>query len=280
MRAILLTTLAALLLFAPPAVADGRLPAVAKTKVAKQVRDRHIKRFHVKYAAKKARGTLHIRSPRKLAGEKKIRKRALALNAKLRSTPAKRPVLIILEGSDGTGKSSTIRRLLPAFEGARKFDVTHFGAPPAGMDDMQLLRRYIDKIPEQGGVMIMDRSWYGQAIFRDNGEIMQKVGEAKKALREINHLEALIHGKVKVIKVYLDAGKKRQAKTIGKREALAPEKLGDADYAAYRDRKIISKMFKNARSKTGKPNRWNVIQMNDRIEGRLKLLDILEKELF
>mgnify|MGYP001550999343 CR=1 FL=1 len=270
------------LCFAAPASAQRArtpLPAVAKTKAAKKNRDKRIESYRQHYLKKKAEGRVGVLSPKKAKAEKEIRDLALKLNAALKAKPATKPILIVLEGMDGAGKSSTIRRLLPAFEGARNVGVEHFGAPEAGTDADQQGMRYLQKVPVQGRVTSGDRSWYGPARYQDDGSIRPSVKGAKEAIRDVRHLEGLLKNKVEIVKIYLDIGKDRQAKTLGKREALKPEKLGDADYQAYRQHGEIRALDKQIRARTGKASPWHVVSMNDRAAGRKQMLQILHKTL-
>jgi len=254
---------------------NAPLPAVAKTQVAQKNRDKRIEGYRQHYLKKKAEGRVGVMSPRKARAEKEISALALKLNAALKAQAKGKPTLIILEGMDGAGKSSTIRRLLPAFEGARPVDVAHFGAPEAGSDSVQQVMRYLDKVPVQGGVIIWDRSWYGPARYQDDGSIRPSVKGAKEAIRDIRHLEGLLKDKVKIVKIYLDISKDRQAQTLGKREALAPEKLGDADYQAYRQHGEIRALDKQIRARTETAVPWHVVSMNDRAVGRKQMLEVL-----
>lgn len=270
------------LCFVVPASAQrGRasLPAVAKTKVAQKIRDKRVELHRLRYLKKKAEGRIGKLSPKKAKVEKEIKALAAQLNAALKAQPANKPVLIVLEGMDGAGKSSTLRRLLPAFDGARSVQVTHHGAPEEGSDEVQQIMRYLDKVPVQGGVMIWDRSWYGPARYAGDGSIRPSIKDAKGAIRDIKHLEGLLADKVTIVKIYLDISKERQAQTIGKREALKPEKLGDADYQAYREHGEIRALDKQIRARTEKSSPWHVVSMNDRGKGRKKMLRILQNVL-
>ncbi|MBT8493978.1 MAG: hypothetical protein KJO07_13070, partial [Deltaproteobacteria bacterium] len=106
------------LLIGLPHVADAKgtrapLPAVARSKNAKKYRDKRIEAHRQRYLQKKAEGRIGKLSPNKARVEKKIANKAKALKQALAKTPPKKPVLIILEGTDGAGKSSTMRRIKP-----------------------------------------------------------------------------------------------------------------------------------------------------------------------
>ncbi|MBT8493841.1 MAG: hypothetical protein KJO07_12330, partial [Deltaproteobacteria bacterium] len=249
------------------------------TKTAKKYRDKRIEAHRQRYLQKKAEGRIGKMSANKARVEKKIADKAQALKQALAKTPPKKPVLIILEGTDGAGKSSTMRRIKPAFEGVRTLSEAHFGAPPAGSDAVQQVMRYLEKVPTQGSVMVWDRSWYGPTRYADDNSIRSTNKSAKQAIRDVQHLEGLLKDKVQIIKIYMKIGKDRQAQTIGKREALKPEKLSEYDYVAYKQHNRIKNLDTYVRSKTSKAVKWNVINMDDRGAGRLQMLNLLHKEL-
>lgn len=200
------------------------------------------------------------------------------LRASLRASKDDRPILVILEGADGAGKSSTIERLRHAFDGARELEVTHFGAPPADAEQVHWMKRFFDKLPHKGQVAVWDRSYYGRAVYDPYyGLADGKLTDA--TIDEINGFEQLLSGKVRVVKIYLDASGDRQAKTIGKREAIAPEKLAESDYVAFRDRKEIRGYFKDAIARTGKHVAWHKVDMDDRGDARLEIMKLLRREL-
>ncbi len=281
-RILLVSVFAGSLFGVAPQVASAQrvaLPAVAKSKVARKIRDKRIEKYRQHYLRKKAEGRATLMSPKKIKAEKEIQALALKLNKALKAKPPKKPVLIIFEGADGAGKSSTIRRIMPAFEGAVTVGSAHHGAPPKGADDVQDVLRYFGKVPTHGSVMIWDRSWYGRTKFARDNSLRKNTKDQKAAINDVRHIEGLLHDKVHIIKIDLDASIDRQAKTIGKREALAPEKLTDFDYMAYKQHDHMAKLSKNARKKTGKYVKWHVIPMNDRVAGRKQLLNTLHKEL-
>ena len=97
--------IAVALLMALPHAADAKgnrapLPAVARTKAAQKHRDKRIEHYRQHYLQKKAEGRIGKMTARKAQVEKAIATKVKALNKALAATPAKKPVLIILEGTD------------------------------------------------------------------------------------------------------------------------------------------------------------------------------------
>jgi polyphosphate kinase 2 (PPK2 family) len=280
-RAGFLASLVLLFFLSTQAVAQKTgLPPVARTPVATKVRasDKRIETFRQKYLLKVRTGTLTQVSAKKAAVEKQIVEKAKALNSDLKKQKDDRPILIILEGPDGAGKSSTVARIKGAFDGTHQIAEAHFGAPPKDAEDVHWIKRYFEKLPAKGQVMIWDRSYYGRAVYDPYYGMADKKSTAQ-TIDQINGFEKMLSGKVRVVKIYMNASADRQAQTIGKREATAPEKLTESDYTSFKDRKVIKGYMKDAIGKTGKHIPWHEVSMDDRGAARLEILDILRSEL-
>src|SRR5690606_22704352 len=94
-------------------------------------------------------------------------------------------------------------------------------------------------------------------------------GETVRArFRDIVELEKQLARDYRVVKIFLDARGDRLAETLGKREALAPEKLTEGDYQVFEDRKQVRTLFKKARKATDSVIPWHVVRMDRRSAGR------------
>ena len=256
------------------------LPKVATTGKAARARakDPRIEAFRQEYLKKARAGTLGRVSPEKQAFERRLAVIAARVSRALRASGDDRPILVILEGPDGVGKSSTIRRLERAFAGVREVVQTHFGAPPANAEEVHWTKRFFNALPRKGTVAFWDRSYYGRAVY-DPYYGLADAKATQRTLEEIAHLEGLLADKVRVVKFYIGASGDRLAKTIAKREVTAPEKLTESDYTTFADRKVIRKYFRRAIEATGGAIPWHLVDMDDRGAGREKMLKVLEKEL-
>ena len=81
----------------------------------------------------------------------------------------KRPVIIVFEGWDASGKGTTIRQLTQRLD-ARGFKVLATQAPRTHEQRKPWLWRFWMNIPRHGQIAIFDRSWYGRVLVeRVNG---------------------------------------------------------------------------------------------------------------
>jgi polyphosphate kinase 2 (PPK2 family) len=255
------------------------IPVIARTGEVAKARDARIEKHRQRYLAKARAGTLGVPSPKKVAGEKRLELLAAELNRDLQGKVFDRPILIIFEGQDDVKKSSTIRRLKPAFKGLLATRQAHFGAPPPGAENIHWAMRYLAKLPRKGMVMMWDRSWYGRAVYDRYYGIASK-GLTRDTIREIRSLEKTLGRKVHIIKFYLKAGKDRRAQTIAGREVEAHDRLGKSDYLTYRDHDQVKGLYRDAIEGTdAKRARWHEIDMNDPTAGREEILKIVRHEL-
>jgi polyphosphate kinase 2 (PPK2 family) len=277
------------LLLAVPTASAGRggnttvvaPPAVSQTPNARAVRkaDKRIEKYRRHYVARNAE-TGGVPSAKKVAYEQELAARAGKLGDAIRATGDTRPILVIFEGRDAGGKSGAIRRLMDAFPGAQ---MMHFGPPDASYTG-PWIEPYLAKVPKAGStpgaapVAIWDRSYYGRVVF---DPYFRQVDDATVARRfaDIEAAEAKLKGSVRIVKILVEAGGERTARTLGKREAEAPEKLSDNDYTVFRDRREIGKLFRKAVKRTDHVVPWNVVSFDDRDKGHAEVLDILAKRL-
>lgn len=249
------------------------IPAIALSGKAAAARAKHplIEKYRKAYVAKARAGELDVVEPE----DAEVVKQQGKLTSFLEARPGQRPVLVVLEGFDGAGKSSTIRRMQAAVGAANvDFQVQHFGAPPAG-ERKWWPRTYLDKLPNQGQFKVFDRSWYGRAVYdRYFGMVGKKTVKAR--LKQIAQLEAAVGADIDIVKIFLDASPDRLARTIGKREVEKPEILSSSDYVTFDDQAQIRGLFDDARKRTGG---WTTVSMDDRASGRAQILRAVRKEL-
>ncbi len=99
----------------------------------------------------------------------------------------KRPVIIVFEGWDASGKGTTIRQLTQRLD-ARGYKVLATQAPRTHEQRKPWLWRFWMNIPRHGQIAIFDRSWYGRVLVeRVNG--LTPMAQWIAAYEEINGFE-------------------------------------------------------------------------------------------
>lgn len=73
------------------------------------------------------------------------------------------PVCVVFEGWDASGKGGAIRRLTAALD-PRHVHVAEFAAPTERERRHHFLWRFWPELPGWGGMVVLDRSWYGRVL--------------------------------------------------------------------------------------------------------------------
>lgn len=196
-----------------------------------------------------------------------------------------RPLILVFEGWDASGKGGSIRRLSQALN-PRLYRVVPVGVP----SDIELTHHYMwrfyNEIPEAGHIAIFDRSWYGRVLV-ERVENLCESQQWKRAYREINEFEEIMtnYGTI-VMKFWMHIDKDEQLHRFKKRENTPHKKwkITDDDWNnrdkwdLYED--AANEMLQKT-STTYAP--WTIVESNDKKYSRIKVLrtvvETLEKEL-
>lgn len=161
----------------------------------------------------------------KLAGLQKLdmlAKNIAVLQNKLFAN-GKQRMLIVLQGMDAAGKSSTIREVL-RYCNALGVHACSFGKPSEEELKRDYLWRVHAHIPRCGEIMVFDRSHYEDVT---TVKVLGLVGtkQLQKRLRHIRHFEQmLIDENTLILKFFLHLSQKEQAKQLIER--LSDERKG------------------------------------------------------
>jgi len=110
--------------------------------------------------------------------------------------------IIVLEGSDTSGKGGIVRRLGWALD-PRSFRVNPVASPDEHERAQHYLQRFWRRLPEQGQIVVFDRSWYGRVLV-ERIEGFATETEWRRAYREINEFErVLADSGIRLVKLFL-----------------------------------------------------------------------------
>jgi AMP-polyphosphate phosphotransferase len=121
------------------------------------------------------------------AGWARLEALRLALGGKLHGYGLGPPVCVLFEGWDASGKGGAIRRLVRPFD-LRHVRVAQFSAPTPDEKRHHYLQRFWPVLPGDGGMTILDRSWYGRVLV-ERVEGFASEEEWRRAYGEIAELE-------------------------------------------------------------------------------------------
>jgi polyphosphate kinase 2 len=186
-------------------------------------------------------------------------------------------VLMIFEGMDTAGKSSTIKAFA-AYLNPRKTWSVALPKPTEVERGQWYFQRHLKKLPDPGEMVFFDRSWYNRAgIEQVFGFCTPKQHE--EFYRQVNDVEKmLVDDGVLFFKFYLDIDKQTQARRIRDREKnpLKSWKLSELDYKSHERYdtyvKLREKMF-DLSSTVHAP--WVRLDATDKKRARLNALRYL-----
>jgi polyphosphate kinase 2 (PPK2 family) len=142
-----------------------------------------------------------------------------------------RPVCLLFEGWDASGKGGAIKRLVAPFD-LRHVRVRQYEAPTDDEKRHHFLDRFVPALPGWGGLTILDRSWYGRVLVERVEDFATKL-EVARAYDEINAFERLHHDEGMVfVKLWMHISDEEQLARFErrKRKPLKRWKLTDEDW--------------------------------------------------
>jgi polyphosphate kinase 2 (PPK2 family) len=142
-----------------------------------------------------------------------------------------RPVCVLLEGWDASGKGGAIKRLVAPLD-LRHVRVAQFAAPTWDEKRHHYLDRFVTALPGWGGMAILDRTWYGRVLV-ERVERFATKAQWQRAYDEINAFEE-IHAEegIVFVKLWMHISDERQLARFEKRrnDPLKAWKLTDEDW--------------------------------------------------
>lgn len=187
----------------------------------------------------------------------------------------KHNIILLFEGMDAAGKGGAIRRLVSPLD-PREYSIHNIGAPEPEELQHPYLWRFWHRLPEQGGLVIFDRSWYGRVLV-ERVEAFSSHAAWQEAYAEINRFEQHLTDTGTVLlkfwlaidsDVQLERFKARQ-NTPHKRFKITPDD--------WRNRERWEDYVQSAADMLEKTNPdtapWHVIATNDKASARIAVLE-------
>ncbi len=145
-----------------------------------------------------------------------------------------RKAIILFDGRDASGKGGTIRRVT-RYMNEKHYRVEALGKPSDHQRTELHMKRYIEKFPHAGEVVLFDRSWYNRAMVEPvMGFCTPK--QYREFMRKVNSYEEsfVSDGKTTLLKLYFSVSKSEQAKRFERRlnDPLRSWKLSEVDLQA------------------------------------------------
>ncbi len=191
-----------------------------------------------------------------------------------------RPVVMVFEGWDASGKGGAIRRVTEKID-PRGFVVYSIAAPKGDDATHHYLWRFWRRLPESGQIAIFDRSWYGRVMV-ERIEGFCTEAEWKRAYREINYFERqMVDFGTILFKFWLHIDMEEQLRRFESRSGdhLRSWKLTDEDWRNRERWNLYEEAVNEMLLKTSTITApWTVVEGNSKLYARTKILQtIVEK---
>jgi len=189
--------------------------------------------------------------------------------------------VIVLEGWDTAGKGGVIRRMGWTLD-PRSFKVHPIAAPSPDEKKQHYLQRFWERLPEQGQIVVFDRSWYGRVLV-ERVDGFAKKAEWKRAYREINEFErVLADDGTRIAKIFLHISEDEQLRRF-KDRLTDPLKRWKLTYEDFKNRgqradyeTAIEDMFEKTSTDVAP---WYLVPANNKNYARLAVFTILIERL-
>ena len=191
------------------------------------------------------------------------------------------PLCVLFEGWDASGKGGAIKRLTENLD-PRHYTVAQFAAPTDREKRHHFLWRFWPVIPGWGGMVVLDRSWYGRVMV-ERVEGFATKDEWQRAYEEIVSFERSLWAEgVVLMKFWLHISDEEQLKRFQAREKnpLKRWKLTDDDWRNRERRKDYEVAVREMLKKTDhEPAPWTVIAAESKQYARVAVVEAVIRRL-
>ncbi|MDR1651049.1 MAG: polyphosphate:AMP phosphotransferase [Synergistaceae bacterium] len=188
----------------------------------------------------------------------------------------RRPMVIVFEGQDASGKGGCIKRLTQKLD-PRGYQVSPTSAPNDWERAHHYLWRFWNSFPKAGHIGIYDRSWYGRVLV-ERVEGFAGGDELRRAYGEINDMENewSNYGTI-IVKFWLQADGEEQLRRFNERRQNPDKmwKITDEDWRNREKRDLYEEAADEMMLRTSTTYApWTIVEANDKLHARIKVLEV------
>ena len=187
-------------------------------------------------------------------------------------------MIILFDGRDASGKGGTIRRLT-RYMNEKRYRVEVPGKPSNRQQTELHLKRYIERFPSVGEMVLFDRSWYNRALVEPvMGFCTEK--QYREFLNTVNTYEKnfISDSKTILLKLYFSVSKEEQNRRFERRmnDPLRQWKLSEVDLQAQNlwD-EFSAKKFKLLQKTNSKEAPWYIIRSDSKHSARIETMKLI-----
>ena len=185
------------------------------------------------------------------------------------------PLCVLFEGWDAAGKGGVIRRLTGPLD-PRHVRVEQFAGPSDRERRHHFLWRFWPVLPGWGGMVVLDRSWYGRVLV-ERVEGFATEAEWQRAYDEIVAFERMLcDERMVLVKFWLHTSDAEQLRRYRARERdpLKRWKLTDEDWRNLEHRPAYEQAVGEMLEHTDhKPAPWHLIAAESKPYARVAVLE-------
>ncbi len=188
-------------------------------------------------------------------------------------------MIILFDGRDASGKGGTIRRVA-RYMNEKRYRVEALGKPTDTQKTELHMKRYIERFPHAGEIVLFDRSWYNRAMVEPVMGFCTRE-QYRRFLKKVTSYEQnfiLDGGKTILLKLYFSVTKEEQARRFERRknDPLRQWKLSEVDLQAQElwDEFTEKKRTLLQKSHT-KQSKWWIIRSDDKHLARRETMKLI-----
>ena len=189
----------------------------------------------------------------------------------------KRPMIILFEGRDASGKGGTIRRVA-RYMNEKHYRIVAQGKPSEAQRTQWFFQRYVQKFPRGGEVVLFDRSWYNRAMVEPVFGFCTPEEYQHFMKGVVGFEKDLVRTGTILVKLYFSVTKEVQATRFERRKTdpLRQWKLSEVDLQAQERWDDFTTQKYEMLRKTHVANApWTVIRSNDKHLARLNAMRVI-----
>lgn len=188
-------------------------------------------------------------------------------------------MIILFDGRDASGKGGTIRRVT-RYMNEKRYRVEALGKPNELQKTELHMKRYIERFPHAGEIVLFDRSWYNRAMVEPVMGFCTN-DQYRRFLKKVTSYERnfiLDGGKTILLKLYFSVTKEEQRRRFDRRknDPLRQWKLSEVDLQAQELWDEFTNKKKTLLQKTHtKDSKWWVIRSDDKHLARRETMKLI-----
>jgi polyphosphate kinase 2 (PPK2 family) len=190
-------------------------------------------------------------------------------------------LLVLFEGPDAAGKGGAIKAVVGHLD-PRHYTVVNYAAPTEREKRHHYMWRFFKEIPGLGGMVVMDRSWYGRVLV-ERIEGYATRAEWSRAYRSISDFEkSLVTEGIILVKFWLHISDEEQLRRFEARAAdpLKRWKLTPEDWRNRDKNRLYDAATEDMFAKTSHPlSPWEVIPAEQKRYARIAVLQTLNRRI-